>query len=368
MMNATSTALGSSGTGPVPLRFGFLTLGDLTPDPDSGERLSARARLEEIIQAAELTEELGFDSYGVGEHHTAGWVVTAPPVVLAAIGARTSRIRLRTGVTLLANLDPVRAAEDYATVDLLSGGRLELTAARGTFPQPWRLFGQNVDEQRERLAEAIDLLSKIWSEDPVDWSGSYRSALSGASIGPRPLQSPPPIWCGVASSPESVEFAAQRGLPIMAASVFRTREHVGSLIDHYREQAVLAGHDEGSLEVGVITYLYIREDGDQARREFEHFHSNGVAQLRSEMDAGTPLPDFDYAELMSPGGPMVCGTPQEAVEKLVALHGRFRHDLHIFHTDMGGMPWRETKRTMELFAAEVAPALNDALAGATHAG
>lgn len=268
------------------MRFGFLTLGDLTSDPNSGETISARQRLGEIIQAAELTEALGFDSYSVGEHHSASWVVTAPPVVLAAIAARTERIKLRTGVTLMANLDPVRVAEDYATVDLLSNGRLEMTVAKGTFPQPWTLFAQDVEDQRERLAEGIDLLLKIWSEDPLGWEGAYRPALVNASIGPRPLQRPPRVWCGVASAPSSVEFAAQRGLPIMAASVFRSRDHVGALIDHYREQAALAGHDRAALEVGAVTYLYVREDGDQARHEFATYHAHGVASLRSQMKGG----------------------------------------------------------------------------------
>lgn len=342
------------------MRFGFLTLGDLTEDPINGGTPSPSQRLTGIVEQGELTETLGFDSFGIGEHHSARWATTAPPVVLAAIAARTERIKLRTGVTLMANLDPVRVAEDYATLDLLSNGRLELTAAKGNFPDPWRLFDQNIDEQRERLAEGIDLLLKIWSEDPVNWQGKYRPALVNASIGPRPLQQPPPVWCGVASALSSVEFAAQRGLPIMAASVFRTREHVGSLIDHYREQAAFAGHDTAKLQVGAVTHLYIREDGDQARREFETYHRHGLELARA--GAREALPPIDYDELFA--GPFVVGTPAEVVERLLWLHERFRHDLHIFHVDVGGMPWREVRPTMELFAAQVVPAIEARLGGA----
>jgi alkanesulfonate monooxygenase SsuD/methylene tetrahydromethanopterin reductase-like flavin-dependent oxidoreductase (luciferase family) len=335
------------------MRFGFLSFGDLTEDPIRGGTPTVAQRLRDVLEAAELAESLGLDSFGVGEHHSARWGISAPPVVLAAIAARTRRIRLRTGVTLSANLDPVRVAEDYATVDVLSNGRLDLTAAKGNFPQPWVLFGQNVDEQRERLAEGIDLLIKIWSQEPVNWEGRFRPPLVNASVGPRPIQQPPRVWCGVATSPASVEFAAQRGLPLMVASVFRSPDHVASLIEHYRERAALAGHGPAGLEVAVATHLYVREDGDQARREFETYHRHALDQART--GAREALPPIDYDELFSSKGAFVCGTPAEAAEKLAWLRERYQHDVHEFHADLGGMPWSEVRTTMELFATEVRP-------------
>jgi alkanesulfonate monooxygenase SsuD/methylene tetrahydromethanopterin reductase-like flavin-dependent oxidoreductase (luciferase family) len=335
------------------VKFGFISLGDLSSDPVSGITPTAKQRLEEIVAAAVLTEQLGLDSFGLGEHHSSRWVLTSPPTVLAAIAARTSRIRLRTGVTLIPNLDPVRVAEDYATVDLLSGGRLELTVAKGNFPQPWSLFGQDPDEQRERLAEGIDLLLKIWAEDPVTWTGRFRPPLVDASVAPRPLQSPPPVWCGVSSSPSSVEFAAQRGLPIVVAGVFREREHCGALIDHYRAAGAAAGHDPATLRVGYVSHLHLSRDGAKAKRRFERYYRHSAAQAVAEMRE--PMPPLDYEERLR--GPLICGSPAEAVEKILGFRERFDHDLHLFHSDLGGLPFRDVKETMELFANEVAPVI-----------
>ncbi|HWB21937.1 MAG TPA: LLM class flavin-dependent oxidoreductase [Gaiellaceae bacterium] len=330
-----------------------MTLGDLTSNPHTGTTLTAQQRLGEIIDAAVLTEELGLDSYTVGEHHSSRWAITAPPVVLAAIAPRTERIRLRTGITLIPNLDPVRVAEDYATVDVLSGGRLELTVAKGNFPQPWPLFGQDREQQRERLVEGVDLLLKIWTEEPVTWEGRFRPPLNEASIGPRPIQSPPPIWWGVSTSPESVEPAVERGLPIVLGGVIQPVEHYGTLADHYREQWVLAGHDAAKLQIGSVSHLYIRKDGAQARRELEPHYRHVFDTVGKE--SGMSLPPFDFDAKLR--GPLVCGSPDEAIEKLLAFHDRYQHQVHLFHADFGGIPGKEVAKTMELFATEVAPVL-----------
>ncbi len=334
-------------------RFGFLTLGDLTSNPHTGEVRTAQRRLTEIVDAAVLVEELGLESYTVGEHHSARWAVTAPPVVLAAIAARTERIRLRTGVTLIPNLDPVRVAEDYATVDVLSGGRLELTVAKGNFPQPWPLFGQDREQQRERLVEGVDLLLKLWTEEPVTWNGRFRPPLVEASIGPRPIQTPPPVWWGVSSSPESVEPAAERGLPIVLGGVLQPVEHYGTLADHYRDRWLLAGHDPERLQIGSVSHLYIRKDSARAKREFEPYYRHTFESTAREAELN--LPPFDFEAKLR--GPLVCGSPAEAIEKLLTFHERYRHHVHFFHADFGGIPWKDVAETMELFASDVAPVL-----------
>ena len=187
---------------------------------------------------------------------------------------KTERIRLRTAVTLMPNLDPVRVAEDYATVDLLSGGRLELTVGKGNFPDPWAIFGQDRELQRERMAEATDLLLQIWQGGPVTWQGRFRPPLVDATVAPRPVQQPPPIWWGVSTAPWSVEFAAQRGLPIVLGGVAQSKEHYGSLADHYREQYLVHGHDPGSLHIGTVSHQYVRHAGHQA-------HQRRLAELRA---------------------------------------------------------------------------------------
>jgi alkanesulfonate monooxygenase SsuD/methylene tetrahydromethanopterin reductase-like flavin-dependent oxidoreductase (luciferase family) len=340
------------------LKYGFLTLGDVTPDPVTGITSSAKQRLEEILDAAVLTEALGLDSYTVGEHHSTSWAVTAPPVVLAAIAMKTERIRLRTAVTLMPNLDPVRVAEDYATVDLLSGGRLELTVGKGNFRDPWAIFGQDRELQRERMAEATDLLLQIWQGGPVTWQGRFRPPLENASIGPLPWQNPPPVWWGVSTGPASADFAADRGLPIVVAGVIRSKEHCGEIVDHYRQRALAAGHSPAKLQIASVSHLYVREDGDQARREFEPYYRQALVEGAKR--TGTEMPPFDYEEKLR--GPLLCGSPEEIVAKLLSFHDRYRHDMHMFHSDFGGLPWKEVARTMELFASEVMPALEAEIA------
>jgi alkanesulfonate monooxygenase SsuD/methylene tetrahydromethanopterin reductase-like flavin-dependent oxidoreductase (luciferase family) len=335
-----------------------MTLGDLDSDPLTGKKISAKQRLDEIVAAAVLTEEFGLDAYSVGEHHDADWVLTAPPVVLAAISAKTEQIRLMTGVTLIGNLDPVRVAEDYGTVDLLSGGRLELVVAKGLFPHPWPLFGQDESRSRERLSEGVDLLLKIWSEDPlVRWKGSIRPEINNASIGPRPLQAPPRIWTGVSTGPESANFAADRGLPIFLGAHIKSLAHAGSIIEHFRERTTSAGFDASRIPVGAGGSLYVRGNGKQARREFRPYFEQGARFSLSHRNLPFKGVDFDG---MNSDGALLCGSPAEIAERLIHMHEVFGHDLHMCQPDVGGMPWDAVRETMELFAAEVAPVVKAA--------
>jgi alkanesulfonate monooxygenase SsuD/methylene tetrahydromethanopterin reductase-like flavin-dependent oxidoreductase (luciferase family) len=343
------------------VKFSFLSFGELSTNPYTGHTPTPQERLGAVVDAAVLAEELGHDGFGVGEHHGQDfWALSTPPVVLGAIAARTSRIRLRTGVTVLPNLDPVRVAEDYATVDALSGGRVELTIGKGNFPQPWELFGQDQEEQRERLAEGVDLLRQIWSSDGlVNWSGRFRPPLVDASIGPRPTQTPPPIWWGVSTAPWSVEFAAERGLPIVLGGVVQSKEHYGSLADHYRERYAAHGHDPASMHIGTVSNVYVRHDGERARKEFQPYYEAVTKDMRLALRQGFMLPN-DYQERLR--GPLVVGNPEEVAHKLLDFHARYGHDLQFVQTDLGGQPFRQVAETMELFTAEVIPIIERELA------
>ncbi|HXW80702.1 MAG TPA: LLM class flavin-dependent oxidoreductase [Acidimicrobiales bacterium] len=349
------------------MKFSFLSFGDLAPDPATGRTPTASERFQGIIEMAVVAEELGHDGFGVGEHHGVEfWASSAPPVLLAAIAARTTRLRLRTGVTLIPNLDPVRVAEDYATLDAISGGRLELTVGKGNFPHPWELFGQDEAEQRDRLSEGVDLLRHIWSSDgPITWRGRFRPQLEGAHVSPKPVQSPPPIWWGVSTAPWSVEFAAERGLPIVLGGVAQSKEHYGSLADHYRTRYVEHGHDPRDLHVGTVSHLYVRRDGRQARREFEAYHNQAMGNALLALRRGTMLP-LDYEERLR--GPLVVGSPEECAAKILDFHRRYGHDLHFFHSDLGGQPIGEVITTMEVFSAEVAPIIERELASTNAPG
>ena len=210
-------------------------------------------------------------------------------------------------------------------------------------------------EQRDRLLEGVDLLRRIWSsEGPVNWSGRFRPPLVDATVAPRPIQKPPPIWWGVSTAPWSVEFAAERGLPIVLGGVAQSKEHYGSLTDHYRDQYRVHGHDESSLHIGTVSHLYVRHDGHQARRQFEAYHQQATDRALLAMRRGNMLPLDDEERLR---GPLVVGSPEEVAEKLLDFHARYGHDLQFFHSDIGGQPLHEVIETMEIFTSEVAPIL-----------
>jgi len=240
------------------MKFLGLTLINHTPDPVTGRKPTATERFDEVIDNAVLFEELGFDGYGVGERHHQPFISTAPPVVLSHIAALTSRIRLFTGVTLLSVLDPVRVAEDYATLDHLSGGRLELIIGKGNGPEQAELFGITRDQQWDTIKENYLLLRRLWHEEKVTWNpsghGIRQVPLVDAAVWPRPLQQPAPrIWHGSATSKTSVELAAQHGDPVFSANVTNPVEPYAELIDHYRARWRAYGRDPADAVVGAGT-------------------------------------------------------------------------------------------------------------------
>src|SRR5690554_5971413 len=185
------------------MEIGMYSLADLGPDPHTGNTITAKQRLREIIEAAKLADEAGLDVFGVGEHHRLDYAISAPPVVLAAIAQVTKRIKLTSTTTVLNTVDPVRLFEDFATLDLLSDGRAEIIAGRGAFIESFPLFGYDVNKYDELFEEHLELLLKLNASEKVTWSGRHRSALHEAHISPRPAQQEIPLWVGVGGTPES---------------------------------------------------------------------------------------------------------------------------------------------------------------------
>ena len=258
------------------MKIGVLSLGDCLDDPVSGAVTSPAERHRAIVDEGVLAETLGFDSVWLGEHHFCDYVLAAPPVVLAAIAARTTRIRLGTGVTLLANLDPVRVAEDYATVDAISNGRVELSVGRGILVDTYEVFGQKPDQSRERFRENLELLRRLWSERDVTWSGRFRAPLDHVTVEPRPVQRPhPPIWVG--------GEGRHRTLPIVgryadvwhgwAAHATQLTE-INGIIDRAAEEA---GRDPSSIM--RASSLSISEPWDQVKAASEWMTAGGIGYL-----------------------------------------------------------------------------------------
>ncbi|MBS1106964.1 MAG: hypothetical protein H6Q91_2466 [Deltaproteobacteria bacterium] len=323
------------------MQVGLVSLGDCHDDPVAGTKTSPAQRHRAIVEEAVLAESLGFDAVWLGEHHSCDSVLAAPPVVLAAIAARTARIRLGANVTRLANLDPVRVAEDYATVDAISNGRVELSVGRGILVDTDEGFGQKSHESRERFRENLELLRRLWSETGVSWSGRFRAPLDRVTVEPRPVQAPhPPIWVGGESSPASVDLAVELGLPLMLPSVLAPPADFLPLVQRYRERWAAAGRDPAGARVACCNHVHVAANSRQAR-------------LAPQDREGRALRAVRDSERLLAG--IVCGSPGEVVDRIAATRETLGLDLHLSIFDGCGLPPAQVASTVELFATQVLP-------------
>jgi alkanesulfonate monooxygenase SsuD/methylene tetrahydromethanopterin reductase-like flavin-dependent oxidoreductase (luciferase family) len=238
------------------MELGLYTFGDITADPQTGRTVTVSERYAEIVAAAKLADEAGLAVFGVGEHHRLDVAIASPAVVMAAIAGVTKRIRLTSAVTVLSTLDPVRVYQDFATVDLLSGGRAEIIAGRGAYIESFPLFGAAIDDYDALFAEKLDLLLQIDRSDRVTWDGRFRSALKDVEISPRPLNRLP-VWLGVGGTADSARRAADHGLPIVLANISQPPANFAGQIVEYRERHAAAGHDPQQRRVAVATHCYV---------------------------------------------------------------------------------------------------------------
>ncbi|MEO6801894.1 MAG: LLM class flavin-dependent oxidoreductase [Granulicella sp.] len=243
-------------------------------DPATGLRISPTERLSNLLEEIELADQVGLDSFGVGEHHREEFLDSAPVVILAAAAARTSKIRLNSAVTVLSAADPVRVFQEFATLDLLSRGRAELVVGRGSFTESFPLFGLQLEDYDSLFAEKLDLLLAIRENTRIHWAGEHRAALTGQGIYPRPVQDPLPVWLGVGGTPQSFVRAGVLGLPLMVAIIGGEPHRFRPLIDLYREAGRRAGHAPERLKVGLHMVGFVGDTSQQAADDFYPGHAN----------------------------------------------------------------------------------------------
>ncbi|MFE6227440.1 MULTISPECIES: LLM class flavin-dependent oxidoreductase [unclassified Streptomyces] len=342
------------------MRFQVLSIVPHSPHPLTGELPSAADRLEQVVTLGETAERLGFDAYAIGERHAGPFLSSAPTVLLAALAARTSRIRLLTGVTVVAILDPVRVAEDYATLDQLSRGRLELVVGKGAEAGHFDLFGLDEERQWELQKEKYELLRRLWTEEDVDWEGTSRPPLRGVTTIPRPYAGAPTIWHGSATSLHSPELAARHGDPLFTANAIQPREAYARLIAHYRERFEAYGHDPARARVAAGSGgLLIADTPEDAVRRYKELYEAKVAQsFRPHLEgrAGYNTP-FRTVEEAIADGPQLIGSPEQITEKILAFHAHYGHDLQSVTVDGFGQSTAEQTETLARFAEEIAPVL-----------
>ncbi|MEC9013991.1 MAG: LLM class flavin-dependent oxidoreductase, partial [Chloroflexota bacterium] len=299
------------------MKFLAMTLIPYAPDPVTGIQQSTTDRLSSVVDTATLVEELGFDGYGVGERHERPYLSSSPPVILSHIAARTSAIRLFTTVTTLSLLDPVRAYEDYATLDHLSNGRLDLMIGKGNGTAQAELFHVTTEDQWERNREGYELFRQLWREDKVTWSGQFRPPLDEAETWPRPLQQPIRIWHGSATSEASVELAAKWGDPLFSANVTNPIERYAELVSHYRERWAHHGRVPEDALVGAGSAGYYAAKNSQDARETYR----PVFQARQEAFQRQGIPQvFHSLEDAIERGSALIGSPQQIVDKVLRYH------------------------------------------------
>jgi alkanesulfonate monooxygenase SsuD/methylene tetrahydromethanopterin reductase-like flavin-dependent oxidoreductase (luciferase family) len=325
------------------------------PDPITGVQKSTHERFREVIDNAVLADELGFDGFGVGERHERPFISSAPPVVLSHLAAKTSRIRLFTAVTTLSLLDPVRAAEDYATLDNLSDGRLELIIGKGNGAAQRDLFSVTPEDQWARNAESFELFRTIWREGKVTADPQFRPALRDAEVWPRPLQQPIRIWHGSATSHESVDLAAQYGDPLFSANVTNPIEPYAELIDYYRERWAQHGHDPADAVVGAGTAGYYATRRSQDA--LDTYRPIFSAQQRKAAEFGLPQPFADFKDFVARSSALI-GSPEQVIDKVNRYYERFGHTVMHLHADAAGLTEAQHRDSLTLFRSDIAPVLD----------
>jgi probable LLM family oxidoreductase len=330
------------------MELGVATFADLA----SG--VTPEQRMRELLEEAQLADELGLDVFAVGEHHRPDFLVSAPAVALAAIAARTERIRLASAVTVLSSDDPVRVFQQFAHVDLISGGRAEIMAGRGSFIESFPLFGYDLDDYDELFAEKLELLLAVRDSEHVTWSGRHRPPLHGAGVWPRPVQDPIPVWVAVGGTPQSVVRAGALGLPLTLAIIGGQPERFVPLVELYRQAYEAAGHDPAAARVAINTHAFVGRTSAQADSAFAPSYlamMNRIGRERGWPPSGRP----EYQALRSPRGALAVGDPEQVAEKLLFEHELFGHQRYVAQMSVGAVAHADVMRSLELFATEVAP-------------
>ncbi len=345
------------------MELGIYTFAEVVPGRGPDEPGGPGERLRHLLEEIELADQVGLDVFGVGEHHRPDYAVSAPAVVLAAAAGRTSRIRLTSAVSVISSDDPVRVFQDFATLDLLSGGRAEIMAGRGSFIESFPLFGYDLEDYDELFAEKLLLLLQLREHERVRWSGTHRPAIDGLGVYPRPLQRRIPVWIAVGGNPGSAVRAGTLGLPMAIAIIGGSPERFAAFAKLHREAAARAGFDPPP-PVSINSHGFIARTSQEALDA--SYPSVAEVMNRIGRERGWPsMSRSDYDRSAALGGANFVGSPEQVVEKILHQHRIFRHERFLLQLTVGPMPHDQVMRSIELFGTEVAPVVRRELSGAS---
>jgi probable LLM family oxidoreductase len=342
------------------VEIGLYSFADRTPDLATGRAISEQQRLDDLLEEIELADQLGLDVFGVGEHHRPDFIISSPAIVLAAAARTTKRIRLTSAVTVLSSDDPVRVFQDFATVDLLSGGRAEIMAGRGSFTESFPLFGYDLRQYDDLFAEKLELLLALRASERVTWEGRLRAPLDDVGVYPRPLQEPLPVWVAVGGNPESAFRAGTLGLPMALAIIGGLPERFAPFAELHRRAAAQAGHDPLPA-LSINSHGYIADTSQQALDESYPAVADQMNRVGRER-GWPPMSRTDYDAAATLRGANFVGSPQQVIEKILFQHEIFHHERFLVQFSVGTMPHHQIMRSIELLGTEVAPAVRKELA------
>jgi len=342
------------------MELGLYTFADVDPNAADKGRDGER-RLKELLEEIELADQVGLDVFGLGEHHRPDYAASAPAVVLAAAAARTKAIRLSSAVTVLSSDDPVRVFQQFSTVDLISGGRAEIMAGRGSFIESFPLFGYALDDYDKLFEEKLDLLLALNESEKVSWNGTMRAPLPGLGVYPRPVHGRLPIWIAVGGTPQSVARAGAYGLPLALAIIGGTPARYAPLFDLYREAARRAGQDAAGLKTSINVHGFIADTTQEAADTFYGPQAAVMNRIGGERGWG-PTSRAQFDQSTGPDGHLFLGDPETVARKIVAHQRIFRNDRFLLQMAIGLMPHDRLLRGIELYGTRVAPLVREMLA------
>ena len=341
------------------MELGIYTFAEMSPDPKTGRQIGPGQRLRNLMEEIALADQLGLDVFGVGEHHRPDFAVSAPAVVLAAAATLTKTVRLTSAVNVLSSDDPVRVFQEFATLDLISGGRAEIMAGRGSFIESFPLFGYDLADYDSLFAEKLQLLIALRDSETITWRGRHRAAINDRGVYPRP-EGTIPVWVAVGGTPESAVRAGMLGLPMALAIIGGEPERFAPFVELYREAGRRAGHDDAKLLVGINSHGYVADTSQRAADEA--FPPFAEAMTRIGRERGWPpttRADFEMARKLR--GATFVGSPDEVVEKILFQHEIFHHQRFLIQFSVGSIPHKDLMHSIELFGTKVAPVVRKAL-------
>ena len=344
------------------MEIGIYTFADITPNPSSDKQFSAHQRLKDLMEEIELAEQVGLDIFAVGEHHRPDYAVSSPAVVLAAAAMRTKKIRLSSAVSVLSSDDPVRVFQDFSTLDLLSDGRAEIMAGRGSFIESFPLFGYDLKDYDELFSEKLELLVKLNKSAKINWQGKHRPSINNLGVYPRPYQEEIPIWVAVGGTPESVIRAARSGLPMGLAIIGGMPERFSPIIELYRDAWKKSGQPPDKIKVGINSHAYVAETSQQAGDDFYPSYAEVMTRIGRER-GWPPTTRQHFEEMRGPSGSLLVGSPQQVIDKILFEHSIFKHDRFLAQMDVGTLPHDKLMKSIELFGTKVAPEVKKVLGG-----